>query len=66
MVVILSWTMRDRITDFVVILFGVVILSRYTGLASLRARREQEQVARNFFESTSQPTSCIIYSHLHV
>jgi len=26
------WTMRDRITDFVVILYEVVIVSRYTGI----------------------------------
>ena len=31
----------------------------FAGLSSLRARREQ--VARNFFKSTTQPTS-----HLHV
>jgi len=29
----------------------------FAGLSSLRARREQ--VARNFFESTTQPTSCL-------
>ena len=31
----------------------------FAGLTSLRARREQ--VARNFFESTTQPTSCLYH-----
>ena len=36
------------------------------GLTSLRARREQ--LARNFFESTTQSSSCLhhLYCHLHV